>query len=142
MNKKGFTLLELIIATAIMAIVMSISYILIAEGNLAFKVVSSNSDVEQNVRFAMNTILSALRSTDVPLIKVDAEKNRIIADKSTYYRLGNSVYESIDGTSNEIAYSIENFDISLEGNVINITITGYNEGKYRFSLSGCYALRE
>ncbi|AEE96334.1 hypothetical protein Mahau_1137 [Mahella australiensis 50-1 BON] len=139
---RGFTLVEVVIAVAIMAIVLDAAYMLLLSGRISFERVSAYTDVEQNVRFAMGDIMRALRAADGSQIVADVLKDRITVGKATFYRYGSSLYEKIDGVSNEMAYYIKSFDVNRTGNTINIVICGDDEKGHSFSMSGSYTIRE
>lgn len=139
---RGFTLVEVVISVAIMAIVIDAAYMLLLGGRISFERVSAYADVEQNVRFAMGDIMRALRASDGSQIAVDVSRDRITAGEATFYRYGSSLYEKIGGVSNEMAYYIKSFDVGRTGNTINIVICGDDGKGHSFSMSGSYTIKE
>ncbi|MBZ4665944.1 type II secretion system protein [Mahella sp.] len=139
---RGFTLVEVVISVAIMAIVIDTAYMLLLGGRISFERVSAYADVEQNVRFAMGDIMRALRASDESQITVDDSEDCITAGEATFYRDGSSLYETIDRVPNEMAYYIKSFDVEQTGNTINIVICGDDGKGHSFSMSGSYTMKK
>lgn len=141
-GEKGFTLLEVLLALAISAMVFQVAYALLFAGYTSYKRISAMVDAQENVRLAMGHIMRSLRQVDHgSQVAVDTDNHVLIVDNRRFYLNNGSLYEEIDGTANELAYGITQFSVSRDGLKVVITITGQNSQGRGFSLSSSHVLR-
>jgi len=129
LNKKGFTLVELMIAIALLGIVMTLGYSYYYYGTRSFSVGESQATVQQEVRTASRTITSEIRNaTRVSSSEFDDEalfycikrdgNNRLIIDT-----IDNGVTSSRQLTGNIITNS--GFELKQENNKYLLRFTLY-----------------
>lgn len=141
-GEKGFTLLEVLLALAISAMVFQVAYTLLFTSYTSFKRISAMVDAQENVRLAMGHIMRSLRQVaHGSQVTVDTDNHALIVDNRRFYLNNGSLYEEIDGTTNELAYGITQFSVSRDGLKVVITITGQNSQGRGFSLSSSHVLR-
>ncbi|MGB9679462.1 MAG: PilW family protein [Thermoanaerobacteraceae bacterium] len=143
-KEDGFTLIELIVTLAIIGIVFSIYSSLYYSGYKSFTSTQKNVDIEQNVRYAMNYIVSLLEKGYDSIeiidnghgIKIDGTEIKLNEAKHVLYKDKN--------TGHELAVKIYGFNLDINKNVLRIQIIGQSDdkGSNRFSLSTDFYLRK
>lgn len=144
-KEAGFTLIELIVTLAILGVVIGVYSSLYYSGYKSFISTQNNVDVEQNVRFAMNYIVTALEKGPSHVtvidnghgINIDGLVIRLDRKKHALY--------TNDNAGHELAVKIYGFNVAKKStNMINIQIIGQSDdnGSNRFSLSTDVFLRK
>ncbi|HHW56712.1 MAG TPA: prepilin-type N-terminal cleavage/methylation domain-containing protein [Clostridia bacterium] len=150
-KEGGFTLIELIVTLAILGIVIGVYSSLYYSGYKSFTGTQNSIDVEQNVRFAMNYIVSLLEKGPSEVIIIDNGHGLTIKDvndsNGITIRLDNKKHALYvdDNKGHELAVKIYEFNIIQKSrNMINIEIIGQSDDKglNKFSLSTDVFLRK
>ncbi|WP_038016633.1 PilW family protein [Thermoanaerobacter sp. X514] len=159
-KEEGFTLIELIVTLAILGIVIGVYSSLYYSGYKSFSSTQNSVDVEQNVRFAMNYIVSLLEKgpSKVEIINngCGLSIKKVLTDRGyrdytitlenliLYTHIKESDTDS-RGSKLQLAVNIYDFKVTKKpNNMINIEIIGQSDGKgsNRFSLSTDVFLRK
>lgn len=102
-NNAGFTLIELIVVSALMILVITVAYSLFSFGNKLFSISSNQYDAQSEVRIAMDSITNKIRfATQVEIVNADDVSSfaQQAAGYSYYYMKDGKLYHSIyDKTS-------------------------------------------
>lgn len=154
-KEGGFTLIELIVTLAILGIVISVYSSLYYSGYKSFESTESSVEVEQNVRFAMNYIMSQLNKGPDEVIILNGGKGLQINWKDSSANIVKSVIIKLDekkhtlylddNKGHELATKIYDFKVTQKGpSMINIYIKGQrnDRGLNEFSLSNDFFLRK
>jgi len=160
-KEEGFTLIELIVTLAILGIVIGVYSSLYYSGYKSFSSTQNSVDVEQNVRFAMNYIVSLLEKGPSEVEIIDngcgLSIKKVLTDRGyrdytitlekpiLYTRIKESDTDS-RGSKLQLAVNIYDFKVTKKpnSNMINIQIIGQSDdkGSNRFSLSTDVFLRK
>lgn len=134
-RKKGVTLIELIVALAILGIVIIGVSSFIMFSNKTFNISEKQSDAQFNVRFASESITKELRVADTIEI-LDNTPAEFESDKKYIYVEGNSIKLFMGGYKKIILKGSSNFTPTLtfkkksgNGKVLNFTIDGLEENQ-------------
>ncbi|MGB9779464.1 PilW family protein [Caldanaerobacter sp.] len=154
-KEGGFTLIELIVTLAILGIVLSVYSSLYYSGYKSFESTESSVEVEQNVRFAMNYIMSQLNKGPDEVVILNGGKGLQINWKDSSANTVKSVIIKLDekkhtlylddNKGHELATKIYDFKVTQKGpSMINIYIKGQrnDRGLNEFSLSNDFFLRK
>lgn len=143
-DDRGFTLVELIVTLALLGIVISVYSSLYYSGYKSYVNTQKNVDVEQNVRFAMNFIVSKLENGPSAVTIIDGGHGIII--DSLYIQFDNTNHRLYldKNQGHELAVKIYGFNlIKKSSNMLNVEIIGQNDNNTgRFSLSTDVYLRK
>ena len=108
-NKKGMTIIELVIVMAVMTMIIAIAYGLMMTGIRSYKSQLANVDNQQNARQSMMIVSKRIRMNSPDDIAIDSGNSKLIINNGTeafeYYVSNNALYEN----SRIIAYDIDNF---------------------------------
>ncbi|ERM91671.1 PilW family protein [Caldanaerobacter subterraneus] len=159
-KEEGFTLIELIVTLAILGIVIGVYSSLYYSGYKSFSSTQNSVDVEQNVRFAMNYIVSLLEKGPSEVEIIDNGRGlsikQVLTDRGyrdytitlekpiLYTHIKESDTDS-RGSKLQLAVNIYDFMVTKKSNnMINIQIIGQSDdnGSNRFSLSTDVFLRK
>lgn len=132
-SEKGFTLIELIMAMAIMSILLTMYYSLFFAGGKQYEYVHDSYKKQNEARIAMSFITTKIRQNDVLATRTETHAVSVWpSDSGPYLRIeslddeGNPVYEFIYGYNasgsnlqlmSKIMYD-EDFDFDDDGSVI------------------------
>lgn len=136
-NKKGLSLLELLIALLLLNLVLAIGYSFFYFGTRSFAIGESQSDVQQNVRMAADFITNEIRFAES--LEILGSSFSFSGDYNYIYINEDSVIHRKEGTSTgtkilsgiseNIDFSV-NFNISSSGNnVLQFAVNGENAEK-------------
>lgn len=138
-RNKGVTLIELIVALAILGIVIIGISSFIIFNNKTFNISEKQSDAQFNVRSASESITKELRVADTIEI-LDSTPAEFESDKKYIYVEGNSIKLFMGGCKKKILNGSSNFTPTLtfkkkseNGKVLNFTIDGL-EGNQKFTI--------
>lgn len=159
-QEEGFTLIELIVTLAILGVVIGVYSLLYYSGYKSFVSTQNNVDVEQNVRIAMNYIVSLLEKgpSEVEIIdngyglsikkvltKEGYRDYKITLESPILYIHIKESDTDSRGSKLQLAVNIYDFKVTTKNdNMMNIEITGQSDdkGSNRFSLSTEVFLRK
>lgn len=140
-RESGFTLLECIITLAIFSIVLSLAMGLYLTGYKLYLRAESQTEVEENVRIAMNRITQTLRWTDGLRDNVSVENNVLKIRNYRYYMGFDGFHEMINSTSNNLAKKIKRFEVNIDDNMLKIYLEGASDrGESSFVLEQVFYL--
>lgn len=135
-NKKGVTLIELIIVLSILAVVITLGYSIFIFGIKNFTIQTANANNQSNVRYATSFISKEIRKAD----SVSISSNEITIDGTVTYKLHSNV---IMRNTNELVSDIASFNVERVGNRIILEITSVpNASGRNVSLSSKIYIRE
>jgi len=148
-QNKGITLVEMIIAVALISVVVSLGYMFYFTGFKAFDRNVNRVDLQQNVRHSMSYISKMLLNANDAAVVVTT-----IANASDELRIGNELFR-LTGTTlrvnydypatatfNPLAEGITGFEVTRTGKMISLTISaGTVQQDDHFSLSTQVLLR-
>ena len=140
LNKKGITLIELIIAIGILSMVLALGYSLYLTGVRGFLRETTSVDNQFKVRHASTTIGRQIRRADT--VTVDGGKLKLTYPNgsSLVYRLQGNVI--MEGT-NKLVEGINTFTASITGNTIFLTIESKeNSDDEAYELSSQITIRK
>lgn len=120
-DKRGFTLIEVIITLAVMAAVGLLAFSLFGQGFNLYTAESKSAEMQQSMRLILSDITNKVRLTSESDISVS--ENTLTVDDYVY---------SFDGTriirnSTEVATSVTAFDVSITNGLLEIRIVN-NKG--------------
>jgi len=137
MGQAGFTLVELLVAAAVLALFMAGLYQAVTFGLTSWERSQFRVDVQQNVRTAINHVSRELRTAESFEILHSGSSIRIEIPGGAeirYYLSGEQFLREVEGSGhNIVAYGIKavNFAESAEGDVVEIEIEGVTGYKLR-----------
>jgi len=94
-NEKGFTLVELIVAMAIMSVLMAMYYSLFFSGGRHYEIVHDSYKKQNEARIAMSFITTKIRQNDLIISDTQAVSVQEDPDKGKYLRI-----ETLDDDDN------------------------------------------
>lgn len=120
-DRRGLTLIEVIITLAVMGAVGLLAFSLFGQGFKLYTAESESAELQEDMRLVLSDITNKVRLTDETGISV--LENKLTVDDYVY---------SFDGTriirnSSEIATSIAVFDVSITNSLLEIRIVN-NKG--------------
>ena len=128
-NNKGITLMELLIAAAIFATVITLAGTLFVSGFRNYEKVSSVMTGQSNTRLVMYELSKQLRNADLSDITIGNGNSSITIDDLTiYYTSANStISKQQSGITTVIARDITVFTVTLTGDTVNYSIRSTEE---------------
>ena len=119
LNKKGITLIELVIAIGILSMVVALGYSLYLTGVRGFLREATSVDNQFKVRHASTMIGRQIRRADTVAINAGKLKLTYPNGSSLEYQLqGGAIMEG----SNILAKGINSFTVGITGNTVVLTI--------------------
>ncbi len=128
-NKKGFTLVELLIAIMIFTVVVTLAGTLFVSGFRNYEKVSVILNGQASTRFVMYEISKELRNAKVSDITINETNTSItISGTSFAYSSGDStISKTKSGNSTIIARDITSFYVEIVNETVNFSIESSNE---------------
>ena len=129
-NNKGFTLIELIIAIALINIILPIIFLALTFSFKTFEIQNERTNIISNARITMNYLTREIRKANV--VEIDENGNLII--DSAAYKIENRV---LFKNNKKIIEGIDELNPMKTDKTVNIEIIikdGRNNG-YKFSSS-------
>lgn len=128
-NKKGFTIIELIIAIMIFAVVVSLAGSLFVSGFRNYNKVSERLTSQANTRFVMYDISKTLRNAKVDDIFIATGNTSITIGTTIFsYSSANSeISKTVAGKTTIIGRSIIEFYVELIDDTVNYSIKASDE---------------
>jgi len=149
-GNKGFTLIELLVVLSLIGLIVSIYASLYYSGYKTYSNVVNNSDVEQNVRYAMTYIMNKVNQcsdkSKIAPYSINGYKGIKIDDKNIilYNSQLHKLFDYLNN-GNEIATNIYDFSVTLspDGTLINVKIVGQkSDGTGKITLESDIYLRK
>jgi len=129
-GKTGYTLIEVLLAAALIAVVALLMYSFFGQGFALYGVETASAEEQINLRQAMSDITNIVRVTDPDDISVE---NGVLTVGSRQYKLSDG---SIQKNGAAIAHGIAVFDVSRTGDgLLVIRIVNQNGTELKTSLS-------
>ena len=131
-NKTGFTLLEVIIASALIATTLTVGYSIYALGLRTFNRDAANIEIQQNIRLASSYINKKLLNASEENVKIQKgthSSDRLAIGRELFQLSGTTLqvdhnYNSGHPNFNPLSEGIKDFRADKEGRLIIVTITG------------------
>lgn len=136
-NKKGLTLLEVIITIAIVSIIIPVAFSVLGFGNKTFNSGISRRDIQQNVRNISTVLNDEIRfaEKDIKIMKdttnIDSDAICIVLDENGIRKYEDGKQKFQLGSTEEIDFNIT---YSASGDTLEYTIVGDPEGKNKYSI--------
>ena len=138
-KKRGYTLLEVMMVVALVAVVEGMSYSIYAMGMRTYAMLASKIEVQQNVRLAASFIQRRLfmaAASDVEEIDVNGLKTLRIGNecfnlKDDTLRV-NLDYANPSSKPNPLAEGITHFDFVIDGRRVIVELAGGQEGEFDY----------
>ncbi len=115
-RKKGFTLVELLVTIALIAVVASLMFTFFGQGLSLYTEETKSADEQMNLRQVLSDITNKVRLADASGISCTSDV--LTVDGTTYRRNGQQILRD----SAVIANGISAFTASISGGMLNISI--------------------
>lgn len=129
MNKRGFSLVELLVAVALVAVAALLMYSFFGQGFSLYSEETGSADEQMGLRQAMSEITNVVRVTSADDISVS---NGVL-------NVGSRSYSLEDGcilrNGTDIADGISTFNASIDGGIIHLRIVSKQGTVLETSLS-------
>lgn len=133
---RGYTLVEVLIAVALLGVIVSVGYAVYIMGVREYIAFTRRMDVQQNVRLAASFIqrrLLTAATSDVEERYVEGLRSLKIGD-DCFNLKGDTLRFNMEFTNpyapfNPLAEGISKFDFSIEGRRVWVVLAGGNEGQ-------------
>jgi len=128
-NKKGFTLVEMLIAIMIFAVVMALAGSLFVTGFRNYEKVSGILTGQSNNRIVMYEISKELRNASLADIVVNETNTSITIGSVIFAYSGtdSTISKTKSGTTTVIARSVTGFTVELVGETVSYSIHSSEE---------------
>lgn len=131
-QEKGITLVEIILATGLIAVVVTLGYMFYFTGVKAFDRNVERADIQQNVRHSIGFISKRLLNavdTEVSVMTRASASDEIIVGKERFILTGTTLrinHDHLNPASpfNPLAERITGFEVTRASRMITVTITG------------------
>ncbi len=135
-RERGYTLLEVMIVVALLAVVVGVGYSIYVMGIRAYTMAVRRMEVQQNVRSAASFIqrrLFTAAASDVEERYVNGLKTLKIGNEGFNLKDGtlrvNLNFSNAGSPYNPLAEGISHFDFAIDGKRITVELAGGEEGK-------------
>ncbi len=128
-NKRGLTLIEVLVASALVAVAALLMYSFFGQGFSLYTKGSESADEQMNLRQAMSDITNKVRVTDKDDISVTGG---VLTVGGVSYRLKDG---NIQRGNAVIASAIDTFDVSINSGMMSIRIVNKKGTALETSLS-------
>lgn len=135
-NKRGVSLVELMVALILLIIVLGLGYMFYSFGTNSFAMGSSQSNVQQNVRFAANYITGEVRfATEVEILDNDDIPENISdpANDNEYIFIEDGKIKHLNKDGETIIFQSISDGINI---VLNFEIAGTHQDILNFTIYG------
>jgi prepilin-type N-terminal cleavage/methylation domain-containing protein len=149
-QNKGITLVEMLIAVALISVVISLAYVFYFTGFKAFNRNVDRVDLQQNVRHSLSFISKRLfnaNNSDVVVTTITGAPDELRIGRELFRLSGTTLSVNHDYLNplspfNPLAEGITEFESTRSGNMVTITISaGAVQQDNHFSLSTQVLLR-
>lgn len=121
-NKKGFTLIELIIAVAVLGAVAMLMYTFFGQGFALYTEEVKSADQQTDMREVLSEITNKVRVT--PSDQISYVNDILTIDDHVYAYDGDRIIRN----TRELATGISAFDVSITGKLLEIVLEN-NDGE-------------
>ncbi|HHU63152.1 MAG TPA: hypothetical protein GXZ32_02920 [Clostridiales bacterium] len=133
-DKTGLTLLEIIIASALIATTLTVGYSIYVMGLRTFNRDAANIEIQQNIRFASSYINKKLLNASEESVKIykGTYSGDRLAIGNEFFQLSGTTlqvdhnYNSGHPNFNPLAEGVKDFKVNKEGRFVTVTIIGEN----------------
>ncbi len=115
-NKKGITLLEVIITLGILSVIGLMAFTLFGQGLSLYQTETESADLQDEMRLVLSDITNKVRVAEEADISVAT--NQLTVNDYTYSLDGNRIIRN----SSELATNISFFDVSLADGLLEIRL--------------------
>lgn len=131
-HNKGITLVEMLIAVALVSVVISLGYMFYFTGFKAFDRNVDRVDMQQNVRHSLSFITKRLlnaNNADVAITTITGSPDEVRIGRELFRLTGTTLsvnhdYLNPQSPFNPFAEGITGFEAMRDGNMITLTISG------------------
>lgn len=128
-NKKGFTMIEMLIVLALLSAVGVLMYSVFGQGVRLYAEESKSANEQLNMRQALSDITNTARLVDPDSVSY---ASGVLNVGSASYTFAD---QSVKKNGTAIAKEIASFEVSISGGILNITITNLSGKSISTSLS-------
>jgi prepilin-type N-terminal cleavage/methylation domain-containing protein len=128
-RNKGFTLVELLVVVALIAVAASLMYTFFGQGLSLYTAESKSADEQANMRLVLSDITNRARLTDSA--DISCSNNVLTVGDAVYRRSGEQILRN-DGV---IANGILSFTAAISDSILDIRIESVAGTKLETSLS-------
>lgn len=149
LNKKGLTLLEVIITIAIVSIIIPVAFSVLGFGNKTFNSGISRRDIQQNVRNISTVIVDEIRyaTKEGEVVEIRNSLPDEVSDDKIYLIISSEGFEKYKGDSQIFSFVDKDIDFSestikLSGKNMDIKIKGVSGSAEYEAETSVYPLNE
>ena len=135
-NRKGFTLIELMIVLALLGVIITSAFSVFSFGFKSFNAQTDNIDNQSKVRHAINDISKEIRRISAPVITISGAE--IDVDGVVYKLQGSTLMKN----GNELVSGIKSFNPSILDKKITLKLTSQAKRGREFTLTSEIYVRE
>ncbi len=144
-NRKGFTLLECVLAVAIMSLIFIVAYSLFIFGIRTYEAGRQKVDVQQNVRIAADFIFREVRYAQTLEVPSPTEIRFTFPGDDNLYAIrlkGEEIVLLTNFVENKIAYQIKDLQFSFcaRRGIVGYHILGGQDDDH-YALQGAFQVR-
>jgi prepilin-type N-terminal cleavage/methylation domain-containing protein len=119
-SRKGLTLIELLVALGILAVVIAATYTVLTTGFNTYNMNLESSVSQSSARTAMITLTRQAHATPRAQVSVNGAQNELTLDGAVYKASGGSLYRG----SAAIVQNISSLSVSIDAaHMLSITVT-------------------
>mgnify|MGYP000968195974 CR=1 FL=1 len=134
-TRKGFTLMECVLAFCLFSIVITTAISLYLTGYKIYRRQENLVEIEQNSLVILNRISETLRRTDNLSQNLYVSDTVLIIENTRYYYQSGNVHERIGMGTNNLGGNISLFEPRLEDGFLTVKLEGIdNQGGSPFSI--------
>ena len=126
---RGFTLIEVLLACALVAVAAMMMYSFFGQGFSLYTLESESADEQANLRMTMSDITNVVRVTDVA--KISVSNNVLTVDDRTYKLSGGKILRN----DTAIASNISTFTVTKSSDLLWIKLVSNKGTAIETSLS-------
>jgi len=122
-NKKGATLVELIVVIALIGIIFGLGFMIYNIGAVNFSNDTITASNQQNLRLAMRVFAKDIRNATTGTVTVDSAASSIIIEDDTYILTGSEIIKKNESVPDSVFIkNVGQFNVNNTGSIISIEI--------------------